>query len=375
MPHINMKLVLLLLLAIVAVSGCISYSEDIENAEQEIALVLEEIDISIDVGSCWKTEESLEVSYFGKYAIIEEEINLYFKGEPANNNYIDILEKEERLENILLKEIAKKGFFGLGLKKDYEIYGKTEHYIDLEQGKFVTKSGEFLENSPKKGELGKEDWRPMFSLLLGCYDLSECSPKRNARCVDALLNDSFFVNKLEIIEPNYKKILNKPFGCWTDDECKGGETCISRADSMWLYGKCKEIKKQRGIRNPVKGQSKIEEWIYSTGELTANSMPLLELYVDDRDIIECDSLENQTSAERLYCGIARFAGVYDVLGTTLSVLTLGHSTGPVELIDGLLSKIKIFTKQRAKQSRSHQNQTKSNHNFQNYRKTLQFHNV
>ncbi|MDP7260441.1 MAG: hypothetical protein QGI80_00565, partial [archaeon] len=104
-----MKLVLLLLLAIVAVSGCISYSEDIENAEQEIALVLEEIDISIDVGSCWKTEESLEVSYFGKYAIIEEEINLYFKGEPANNNYIDILEKEERLENILLKEIAKKG--------------------------------------------------------------------------------------------------------------------------------------------------------------------------------------------------------------------------------------------------------------------------
>ena len=291
----------------------------------------------------------------GKYLVAEEEITLYFQGEAVNKKYIDILEKKEQLERILLKKVAKKGIFGWKLKGEYEIYGTWTHYLDISAEKIVTKSGVFLEDELKNTEFGKEDWRWMFSALMKCYDFSSCQPKRDWNCIEKLLNDSSFTHKLELIEADYKKILQKPVGCWTGEACRERETCISRADSMWLYGSCKEIKKRDGLRNPVEGKGRTEELIYNAGELTANSIPIIELYVDNRDITECDALENKTSEERIYCGIARFVGVYDVVGTFLSVLTLGQSAGPIKLIDSLLSKIKILTKQNAKQSRKSQN--------------------
>ena len=346
-----MKLVLLLLLAVIVISGCISYSGDSENSSPEITLDLEEIDIRIQGEACWKTEEVLEVNYLGKYLVAEEEITLYFQGEPVNKKYIDILEEEEGLERILLKKVAKKGIFGWKLKQEYEIYGTWTHYLDIKTEKLVTKSGIFLEDELKNTEFGKDDWRWMFSALIDCYDFSSCQPKRNWNCVEKLLNDSSFTHKLELIEADYKKILHKPVGCWTGEDCRERESCISRAESMWLYGTCKEIKKRKGIRNPVEGRGRTEELIYSAGELTANSIPLIELYVDNRDITECDVLENKTSEERIYCGIARFVGVYDVVGTFLTVLTLGQSAVPIKLIDSILSKIKILAKQHAKQSR------------------------
>ena len=44
-----MKVVPLLLLAVIVISGCISYSGDSENASPEITLALEEIDISVSL--------------------------------------------------------------------------------------------------------------------------------------------------------------------------------------------------------------------------------------------------------------------------------------------------------------------------------------
>ena len=101
-----MKVVPLLLLAVIVISGCISYSGDSENASPEITLALEEIDISVQGEACWKTEEVLEVNYLGKYLVAAEEITLYLQGKPVNKKYIEILDEEEGLERILLKKVA-----------------------------------------------------------------------------------------------------------------------------------------------------------------------------------------------------------------------------------------------------------------------------